>query len=954
MRAWYHSWLAALRIARRDALRAKGRSLLVLAMIALPVIGVSAADITYRSSQLSPEEKLSRSIGAADARISDALSKGEPVLQDAQNMNSTLAKEYADDDYPDGPTDVLAALPPGVRTLTETQGSAKITTKHGLQPSVVRELKASDPMVEGMLTLVDGRFPKSADETAVTTAFLKNSGLRIGSTLRARQLDRTYTVVGTYERPDSLDSDEINVLPGALLDPLQKALKKAGLPTSSPGTSYLAQRDGGFTWNTVKEINTKGLTVTSRAVVLDPPDPSEVPLYAKSGFVFQSQEPALDEESRTILITVVLLALLEICLLAGPAFAVGARRSRRQLGLVGANGGDRRHIRAIVLSGGLIIGAAAAVVGTVLGIALTFAVQPLLEEYVGERFGSFELPPLELLAIGVLAVATGVASALLPAINASRQPVLASLTGRRGVRRTSRVLPLIGLVAVLAGGAAALFGSMVLQELWVVALGSAVAELGVVAMTPALVGLFGRIGRFLPLSPRLALRDAVRNRGRTAPAVAAVLAAIAGTVAVATYAAGSDAEERAQYQADLPMHSVSVWLTEENAARDMKSVRDAVSSTLPVKVRADVSRIAVGNPNCSLHGSYGEDSAQCGRHQLIVPPSHVCPLEAEEKGEAGPRTFSDKERRELRNKDWRCAEDRPVFSPADVVIGGPELLKVLEIDDPAAEKALKAGKSLVLKRAVLDGDTVGVRLVTDVEASYQAEEENRTPPGRVVKLPAHALPDSVEGYGISVIMSPEAAEAAKIGTAPYGAYYALERAPRAEEEQRLNLELDRNATNHVLMVEKGFVSDNDVMMLALAIFAGLVTIGAAGIATGLSQADAEADLKTLAAVGATPGVRRKLSGFQCGVVAAMGVVLGTVAGFVPAIGLRLSQRHKETSLWETQYEKGFATLAEKPFVPIEVPWSTLALLLIAVPLGATLLAMLVTRSRGALGRRAAT
>jgi len=33
------------------------------------------------------------------------------------------------------------------------------------------------------------------------------------------------------------------------------------------------------------------------------------------------------------------------------------------------------------------------------------------------------------------------------------------------------------------------------------------------------------------------LRDAVRNRGRTAPAVAAVLAAVAGTVAVATYAA---------------------------------------------------------------------------------------------------------------------------------------------------------------------------------------------------------------------------------------------------------------------------------------------------------------------------------------------------------------------------------------------------------------------------------
>ena len=42
-------WRAAFRIARRDALRSKGRSALVVAMIALPVLGVTAADVTYRS-----------------------------------------------------------------------------------------------------------------------------------------------------------------------------------------------------------------------------------------------------------------------------------------------------------------------------------------------------------------------------------------------------------------------------------------------------------------------------------------------------------------------------------------------------------------------------------------------------------------------------------------------------------------------------------------------------------------------------------------------------------------------------------------------------------------------------------------------------------------------------------------------------------------------------------------
>ena len=159
--------------------------------------------------------------------------------------------------------------------------------------------------------------------------------------------------------------------------------------------------------------------------------------------------------------TVVGLAMLEICLLAGPAFAVGARRSRRQLGLVGANGGDRRHIRAIVLAGGLVIGVAAAVVGTLLGTALTLALRPVLEEYMGKRFGGFDVRPLELLGIALLAVLTGLLAAIVPAVTSSRQTVLASLTGRRGVRKSSRVLPVLGLIAFVLGAVIALYGSVV-------------------------------------------------------------------------------------------------------------------------------------------------------------------------------------------------------------------------------------------------------------------------------------------------------------------------------------------------------------------------------------------------------------------------------------------------------------------------------------------------------------
>src|SRR3954447_5133283 len=58
---------AAVRMARRDARRNRGRSLLVVVMIALPVLGLSGADVLARTMQLSTTEKINRSMGRADA-----------------------------------------------------------------------------------------------------------------------------------------------------------------------------------------------------------------------------------------------------------------------------------------------------------------------------------------------------------------------------------------------------------------------------------------------------------------------------------------------------------------------------------------------------------------------------------------------------------------------------------------------------------------------------------------------------------------------------------------------------------------------------------------------------------------------------------------------------------------------------------------------------------------------
>ncbi|MEV7277066.1 ABC transporter permease [Streptomyces sp. NPDC093111] len=953
MNTWFHSWRAAIRIARRDAWRSKGRSFLVLSMIALPILGVSAFDVTLRSSELTAAQRTERAIGAADARFRDAQVSGVPVYQDPAGEQHTPVKDYENEPWPDGPTDVRKVIPAGATVLTDTYGTAKLTTAHGLLQTEVRELRAADPVARGIMRLQEGSFPEKNDEVAATTHFLETSGLTVGSTLTARGFDRTYRITGSYELPNDLKTDQVNALPGAFLAPYGQAVEKAGLQAPSLSTTYLVRKPGGFTWNMVQQINAKGVVVVSRAVALDPPSDAEVPLFQKDGWRNFDSSLASDAAALAAAGTVVGLAMLEICLLAGPAFAVGARRSRRQLGLVGANGGARSHIRAIVLSGGLVIGVAAALVGTVLALILTFALRPLLEDAMGQRFGGFTIRPLELLGIAGLAVLTGLLAAIVPAVTASRQTVLASLTGRRGIRRGSRVLPLVGLGAVLLGAAVALYGSVVSDQFVIVAGGSAIAELGVVALTPALVGLFGRTGRWLPLSPRLALRDAVRNRGRTAPAVAAVLAAVAGTVAVATYTASQDAQGLAEYEARLP-HGVVAALVIEEGGRDAPAVREAVQHIFPVDVRADVSRIAVGKPGCEPWGG----GKGCGRFEVVVPRANECPLWAFSPDGSDPsEKFTKEQRRELSTKDWRCqaSAGNGVYVEGGMLVADAPILKILGIDDPGAAKALADGKVVNFLKTQVDRKTgtVGVKLITDTEAADLASQKNLPVPGEVKNLPAYQVPGSPLSYGVHSILSPAAAKAAGLTTVPMGAYFTTDRLPDSEQRQKLDSEIAKLGSSVDLTLEEGYVSKTSLVLLALTVFAGLVTIGAAGIATGLAQADAEADLKTLAAVGAPPRVRRTLSGFQCGVVAAMGVVLGSAAGVLPAIGLRLTEERAQLRFYQENLENGWSSSDTPPYVPIVVPWETLAALLVAVPLGAALLAALVTRSRGALARRAA-
>lgn len=936
-------WRAALRIARRDALRAKGRSILVIAMLALPILGVGAADITLRTSQLSTAEHLERETGTAEARFED-LNQSGAIMQEPVGDRLGYVGEPVPDDTARA---TVGDLLPGATLLPDTLlYGVGVRTDAGVMDAEVRELEAADPMARGILTLLDGAYPAAPGQVAVSEEFAEHSGLGIGAQVVFSAAESSaFQVVGVFEDPGDLKARTVLAQPEAVSGVLE------GAAVEYRETSWLADVAGGVSWEQVVTANTHGYRVTSRTVHADPPPDSAVPLYRmEDGTPFDGGVP---REAVMVLVTAVALVIMEICLLAGPAFAVGARRARRMLGLVGANGGDRRHIRAIMLSSGLVLGAAAAVVGVVLALVGFALARPWLEDVSGSRFGALDLRPLELLGVVGLGVLTGLMAALLPAVHAARTPVLESLTGRRGVRRAGRALPVVGLAAFLLGAALAVLGGMTMDSPVVVAVGAILAQLGLVALTPVLVGAFGRLGRFLPLSGRLALRDAVRNRSRTAPAVAAVLAAVSGTVAVATMLASDTERQRAAYEALAPYGTVVLQEPETGRTAGLDAARQAAERHLPVERRADARVISTGE-DCGLWGG----SKDCGVVEMPVPPENECDWDAHmaiiDAVRAGGSRAGEAE------PDWRCTEQwRGSVLDAQYVVAGPELLRVLGLDAPEAVAALERGEAVAFQRSqIADDGTVTLEYFEqdpylaegyDWEAAEESGE--RPEPDRRLTVPAVLYPaDEDDDYGVSLVVPPSAMAGSGLELAGYATVYSTGGPLGEQARQAFQGALDDLDGAPASYIEAGFEKETGLALLALALFAGIVTLGAAGIATGLAQADSESDLATLAAVGAPPRVRRTLSGLQCAVIAGMGVVLGAVSGVVPGLGMLLAQHRERLSRWE-EWGEVFGD-GQAPELFIELPWMTWLQLIVVVPLLAGLLAALLTRSRIGLARRA--
>ncbi|HYN96526.1 MAG TPA: ABC transporter permease, partial [Pilimelia sp.] len=423
--------------------------------------------------------------------------------------------------------------------------------------------------------------------------------------------------------------------------------------------------------------------------------------------------------------------------------------------------------------------------------------------------------------------------------------------------------------------------------------------------TPAAVGLLAGAAGRLPLAPRIALRDTARNRAAAAPAVSAVLAAVAGCVALGAYLDSADARRTAQHEASLPVGNLAV-----TGAGDA-AVAPAARAALPVRAVVSIREVACGPA--------AENTVQmCA--MVVLPERLRCPQIRL------PQPLSRADQRAAA-RDPRCAGTpySEILSARDVA-GGPAvgpLTGATGADLDRAAAVLAAGGVVLADERYVRSGAVTIEYTRPTGAAGE------------VTVPAYVL--RTASLPTSFIISPGALARLGLTARPSRVVIDTTRPPTQAELDSFRARLGEGAS---VFVERAPQGGNNPLLVLLGAVAGVIALGAAGIATGLAAADGRRDLATLAAVGASPGVRRLLSLSQAGAIAGLGTALGVVTGLVIAMAVLAALNQTQAVSWPSL-----------PAYPLLVPWASLAVVVLG-PLVAMLGAGLLTRSRLPVERRA--
>lgn len=902
------SWRTPLRIARRTARRSLGRTVLIATLIGLPVLAASWVAVMETTSNPRGEVLARQSMGTADASVTVTPYKLVTLMR-AMMDPSTAAyivdtgNATAEQSRDPARVDVAALLPAGSKVVPDPDSwttAAGIKVGSAIGNYQVRGLDARGPLATGTYRLDQGRMPTGPGEVALSPSMADHLGLRRDGSLTKDAAVETaagkrYAVTGIARQPLTPSTKLIWTLPGSPLAPAPHDSDLAYLVDLPDGADPLALQ---------QQLAGKGIAVTPRAWVLDPP------AFEGGGSTYS------DVSAVAVAALVIGFGVLEIVLLAGTAFAVGARRQTRELGLVMAAGGTPRHVRRIVLAQGLFLGLIGTVAGVVLAIAAAVLGKSRWELWFDHLIDGWRFPVVVLAAIAAVGLLAGLAAAVVPAVTAARQQPVAALAGRFTVAKGNSRLRRPALVLLVLGVGSVLVGTTMLgtefarlkrealenpnvyaggitptTPIALVLTGITAVIAAMVWLLPNLVAKAAALGSRLPLSARLALRDAARHRHRTGPATAAIMMSVGGTVAIAFALVNSFAAESANYvpsahDGDAVVRYDSYYTDGVTRAVDYTpELVGRLDKVLPDRGHTDLAHVKAGKPE------RGSD------YQPVL--SVTAPADA------------------------ACTDLNQCSAIyMQIVAVDPAFLESLGGHGPAAAEVLRAGKAAIPESFDRAAGKAG--LIPDGKLVLRADTTNkevgRVPAAKVTDLPR------LRAFESAILISPDTAR--RLGDLDvFETHFDLTREPTADERAAA---VSAVGVEQLFVVEHGYQSKAGTAFLALLSAATVVTLLGVAISVALSAAEGRADLATLAAVGAQPRRRRNLAAAQAWLLGQLGCVLGAFVG-----GLY-----------------GYTAHVAFDSPRFAIPWRELGGILVAVPLFAGLVAWLLTRSRLPMVRRA--
>ncbi len=408
-----------------------------------------------------------------------------------------------------GTAQYLASFPgssPHVRadvdSLERRFGPVDVIENQTLQvPGSVQtyQLRAQDPhgpFGGPLLSLVDGHYPTGPGQVALTKSLEGTFGVGIGGTWHAA--GRSWRVVGTVVNPDSLLDEFALVSPGQVQTPTQ--------------VTVLFDAHGVTPRHLGPDVRARGMAPSNGG--LNP---------------------------TTIVLGLATVGMLLIALVGVGGFTVLAQRRLRAIGMVESLGATDRDVRLSVIANGVAVGAVGAVLGLVLGIVLWLAYRPIAENDAHHVMGAFALPWDVIVPSMALALLATLFAASRPARAIARIPVVTALSGRpappRQVHRSAVPAVVLLVGAFFLFGLAASLGNNNGAVIAVVP-AFVVLIVGVILLSPFALSVVGRLARRGPVAVRLALRDLARYRARSGSALAAISIGVLAAVVVAIIAAG--------------------------------------------------------------------------------------------------------------------------------------------------------------------------------------------------------------------------------------------------------------------------------------------------------------------------------------------------------------------------------------------------------------------------------